>query len=509
MHKHLALHCPMQIVSYFHHIRDTYVKVFCGVEQCRGLLDVDTVLFMQYKCPSASTRDRKQIQDAIRRREIFVLVHDPEQRSTILTNILSLCVVIPSIETFHQNMKYFSIGAKILQERVASSHPRGRKGRRLSLPEILSADWTLPDKCVIEIAKNNYRPLTAPLSQGLAFVLCFVDALRDFPRLSYESPLPRKHCKRILACPDEQHLLRFCQRAWALGFPNARPGPTGATGPADNNMDTTQETCPSSDWRGASGTLSYKNKPRRTGLDDSVKKRVQHAKNSLGRQSSNLASTELLGTTADPASKTRESDPSPPTPSEGPSSTDMPRTGDTRRSVQNIRLRLDETYFTPQPTKKTQLSHVPMPNDTPLFHNMPTNRPEDLSAASPSQSFHIPNPPMGEARRSIQAGNQRKRKLSESERGGLLPSMKIRQKVMSLKGRPQPVNFKQDRYVQNQLAAIIEDEQTQFIEENPTSLNQARGIGRRGEVARSAPKGEIGRLFDTFSNAVQRQVQET
>ncbi len=266
MHKHLALRCPEQIASFLRHIRDTYDKIFRGIEQWKGSLDVDTVRFLQYKCPSASTDDRTLIQDAMRRHEIFILISNGEARSTILANILSLQVVIPSIQSFHKNMIYLSIGAKIVRDHIECIKPQGEKAKRPSLFENLSTDWQLPQKCTIRAGKDQYQSLSAPLTPQLAFVLLIIDALVDFPRLCGESPVQDKQGERMTAFVDEQSVARFRQRATALGFQNAKVSQGGDPAMLDSDCagytDLSSKVSSSYIWLGGKPPISVFQKLR-------------------------------------------------------------------------------------------------------------------------------------------------------------------------------------------------------------------------------------------------------
>ncbi|RYP01922.1 hypothetical protein DL764_006017 [Monosporascus ibericus] len=181
--------------------------------------------FLQYKAPSASTDDRKLILDAMRRRQIFILISDNDTRDRILENILSLQVIIPSIETFHENMKYFSIGAKILQkhvEYVDAKKPRRRNERRSTMFENLRNDWKPPERSVVRTGAEKYRTLSHPLTPELAYTELFLSALRDFPRLCTESPLQGRQGEKLVAFLDGTYLERFRQTAKTLGFQNAK-----------------------------------------------------------------------------------------------------------------------------------------------------------------------------------------------------------------------------------------------------------------------------------------------
>ncbi|KAI1181595.1 hypothetical protein F5B17DRAFT_264345 [Nemania serpens] len=141
--------------------------------------------------------------------EIFILISHGEVRSTTLANILSLQVVIPSIQSFHKNIIYFSIGAKIVRDNIECVKPQSRRIKRPSLCGILRTNWEPPQKCTIRTRKDQYQSLSVLLTPQLVFELLFIDALLDFPRLCGESPVQDKPGERMAAFVDEQSVARF------------------------------------------------------------------------------------------------------------------------------------------------------------------------------------------------------------------------------------------------------------------------------------------------------------
>lgn len=234
VHKHLALHCDEDIISYLHHVRDIWNRILGthdegAHDEAKGLLDVETVQFLQYKSPSTSPDDKKSIREAMGRGELFALVSDRGARDRILQNVLSLQVVIPSIASFHKNMKYFSIGAKIIQKYVECVKPSGSRAKRPSTFQNLCEGWKPPERPIVQTGEDEYVTLKSPLTPELAYAQLFLAALRSFPRLGTESPLQDRHGEKMAAFPDEKYLARFLQTARTLGFQNAT-GNQAATG---------------------------------------------------------------------------------------------------------------------------------------------------------------------------------------------------------------------------------------------------------------------------------------
>jgi hypothetical protein len=56
------------------------------------------------------------------REALFPKIVDGSLRQSIKQTLLWLLVIIPSIKSFHENIKYFSIGAKILKTHLLNGH---------------------------------------------------------------------------------------------------------------------------------------------------------------------------------------------------------------------------------------------------------------------------------------------------------------------------------------------------------------------------------------------------
>ncbi|KAK4646423.1 hypothetical protein QC761_0042650 [Podospora bellae-mahoneyi] len=96
---------------------------------------------------------------------------------------MSLDVIIPSLVTFHRNMRYFSIGARVLQHFIADN------SRFETKFQSLFRQWAYDP--VFEVSEDNFA-LMDLTTVDLAYIQLFLFVLRHFPLLSEDRPLQDK-----------------------------------------------------------------------------------------------------------------------------------------------------------------------------------------------------------------------------------------------------------------------------------------------------------------------------
>ncbi|KAH6658608.1 hypothetical protein BKA67DRAFT_602135, partial [Truncatella angustata] len=275
IHKHFALHCDPQIIAFVGHIRQVWSQIFQGHNNLEGLLDIETVHFLQFRSPGACKQDEEEIRRAMGLGQLFFLITNRAVRQDLLQNVLSIRGVIPSIRTFHENMKYFSISAQILQKHVEVAKfvevtAGSRKRQRVDLMTSLCSDWKRPTESCIEIREGAFHPIQIFMTPQLAFIEMFIRAQRNFARLSANAPLQGKQDKKVVAYEDRSCVESFCDMARKAGFmneklaheksttqsPNHTTGKTPsldraayATLPAGSNSQIPDTSMPA-DWRG-------------------------------------------------------------------------------------------------------------------------------------------------------------------------------------------------------------------------------------------------------------------
>ena len=213
-HKHLALHCDEQILHYLDHIRDVWSKVLAGATP--EALDTETVRRLQLCAPSVAA-DRRHIQHLFQRNRVFRRVPDAATRARLLDQVLALDTIIPSIETFHDSMKYFTIGARILRRYLLGD----QKDASSETASFEGLAWQSPAVPAIETAEGLCQPLVEN-ERETAFTSLFLFALRHFPFLDHEPPLQDVKGEAMAAGPSEMHILHLYLRARELGFRSLR-----------------------------------------------------------------------------------------------------------------------------------------------------------------------------------------------------------------------------------------------------------------------------------------------
>jgi hypothetical protein len=81
-------------------------------------------------------------------------------RALLKKNILSIDTIIPSLKTFHSDMRYFSIGVKILRKYIVGRDGNG-SGSDKDLSRILLRRWAVPDTEVVEMPQ--FMPPNLPI----------------------------------------------------------------------------------------------------------------------------------------------------------------------------------------------------------------------------------------------------------------------------------------------------------------------------------------------------------
>ncbi|KAK1691605.1 hypothetical protein BDP55DRAFT_533732, partial [Colletotrichum godetiae] len=205
--KHLATRCDELIIMYWHHIHKIWNTILGGREDLKQLLDVTTVRKLQCRAPGASKADRTEIKRSMLDGSLFRHVTSPSDREMIRRNVLEVTTIIPSIESFHNNMIYISIGAKILKTHLSlgktqldTEPPYKNNKNPLFFADVNIRRGTLFKDClacfnnhqrpIFQVTETEFQPYEGRVSPPLAYLELFVAALRNFyPTLSSDSPL--------------------------------------------------------------------------------------------------------------------------------------------------------------------------------------------------------------------------------------------------------------------------------------------------------------------------------
>ena len=216
VHKHLSLHCDSNIIHFLEsHIKNTWLDITGNEPSVQRHVDPITVRRLQFRVPAASASDRRLITQMFDDGDIFEGMSDTEMRERVKQNVLALKVVIPSVESFHENMKFFSLGMKIIRKNIADPSPRG------SWLEMLMKSWHLPSVPYVETAHGRLKPFVEPhFTAQLAFTQLFLAALRNFPYLCSEHPRQDRRGELMPAYALASMTSYLSELAFTLGFNN-------------------------------------------------------------------------------------------------------------------------------------------------------------------------------------------------------------------------------------------------------------------------------------------------
>ncbi|KAI1841724.1 hypothetical protein JX266_012092 [Neoarthrinium moseri] len=221
VHKHLALHADEHIKRYLEHIRAVWTRITDDDPFIKQSVDLESIQCLQLRAPYASAFDRRVIDQMFKKSIIFSGITNNDVRERLKERVLSLDVVIPSLEAFHENMKFMSIGVRILREHVLVSSRRMKRKNRPSLFESLAADWQNPVEAQVEVADGRFDKMLATPNVYVAYVQLFLAALRNFPRLSLMSPRQDLRGEVMSASVDQSQVQKLLKLASTLGFDNS------------------------------------------------------------------------------------------------------------------------------------------------------------------------------------------------------------------------------------------------------------------------------------------------
>ncbi|CAF3656706.1 unnamed protein product [Fusarium graminearum] len=255
--KHLAAHCDEFIKNYWVHIGRTWSVIFDRLQHLRHLVDAQTVLHLRYKAPAWSARDRDEIEEGFDEGILFPRIQGDKARARLKKNILSLQCTVPSIRTFDENMRYFTIPAKIIERLVEVKPVRKRKRDNASkcpesLFDNLKKDWQSTGG-LCEVNESRFHEIKDKGSPEFSFLQLFLAAWRNFPNLSNETPLQDVKGIGMVAFLNEEEGARLCQTAYVLGFINHKTQAAVARRLSINSRKTKFLEKKTSEWRGEHG----------------------------------------------------------------------------------------------------------------------------------------------------------------------------------------------------------------------------------------------------------------
>lgn len=170
-------------------------------------------------------------------------------------SILAINRVIPSLTTFHKNIKFISIRASIIKTHLNIAQPKSNGRRTTTLLSKLTQTWNPTKQPFVEVNKGRFRLLAGKPSLLLSYTQLFISMLRQFPQLSDHIALRNRRSDAAFAQLDHKCLERLFNRANALGFKNNKvytgKPPLQAFAPHSPSPPKDLTTTNLSKWRGS------------------------------------------------------------------------------------------------------------------------------------------------------------------------------------------------------------------------------------------------------------------
>lgn len=250
IHKHLARHCDEHILRYLQHILEVWTYIAGGNPEVMESVDPETVEYLQLRTPTTSDSDRRDINRMFADGTLFQNITNPDLREEIRLRILSLNIVIPSLMAFHENMKYLSIGIRIL-EKYVRLEPENKKDPP-TLLQSLAGDWQEQTSFYVEVEDGILRPVSnVHPTAYLAYKNLLLAAIRYFPLLCGDHPRQDVWGETMPTFVERSRVLYLLRLAQFVGFDNEkiRDGLEQTPG-QESVLDFEPEAGPMADWRG-------------------------------------------------------------------------------------------------------------------------------------------------------------------------------------------------------------------------------------------------------------------
>ncbi|OWT42571.1 hypothetical protein VFPPC_18310 [Pochonia chlamydosporia 170] len=228
----IAPHLQRQVVAHLNHVHAVWWYITGGDPVLQQSADITTVRALEGRAPARSRSDCARVREAFESEIAFRGITDPKRRRAMMQRTCNLLVMIPSLRSFHANMRHLCVIDRILRTYLIPhdlDEPAEEKDR--SLRWKLRRFWTRPAP-YLEVREGELQLTVGRSSFDQAYKQLVLAALRHFPSL--EQPA------------DPDYVCRFQQQAYILGFRNkctdeamcvTVPSPSQGTAPVQNQLD--------------------------------------------------------------------------------------------------------------------------------------------------------------------------------------------------------------------------------------------------------------------------------
>ncbi|WQF90510.1 hypothetical protein CDEST_15524 [Colletotrichum destructivum] len=113
-------------------IPNVWVDISCNHP---AVVDIATVQLLEGRAPKLIKSDRRTVKEAFDSGKAFTRVQDAQLRAKMRKSVLQFRGVIPSLKSFHESMKYTSIGVTVVLNLMYPESTQRRSWKRWQTDE--------------------------------------------------------------------------------------------------------------------------------------------------------------------------------------------------------------------------------------------------------------------------------------------------------------------------------------------------------------------------------------
>lgn len=203
-----------ELLRYLCHVSEVWKKVVGESDVPPEAIDRDTVERLESRAPSASHRDREIIEEWIRSGVLFRSVSEQTQRDKLLTAVVAIPGLIPSLRSFFENLKYIEPCCNILKKLLPA-----KEGR--SIYKSFAGSYFPPGEQTVEHAERKRKKVPKRGHENdlwLSYVQLWAFCMRHFPSMTQFAPRKELGRDKPASCSNTSLWHYLGDLAVVLGF---------------------------------------------------------------------------------------------------------------------------------------------------------------------------------------------------------------------------------------------------------------------------------------------------
>ncbi|KAI9775083.1 MAG: hypothetical protein M1839_001475 [Geoglossum umbratile] len=222
-----VLKCDEELIHYLRHINTIWHQIASHLGKDIWAIDDATVEYLQLRAPGISSTDRRAVSVAMESGQLFPLLVDSHKRVRLLASILDIQALIPTIQTFFDNLLYLEPCSKVMKGLLS---PKSR----LTVRQSFEAAFSNPLDHFVEETEDVFRIGHSGSDDILmsSYKQLWLYSMRHFPEMVSMAPKkengqPNPRVKE----PNSWFWYNFAAMAKRLGFETTKSKEILSTNP--------------------------------------------------------------------------------------------------------------------------------------------------------------------------------------------------------------------------------------------------------------------------------------